>query len=211
MNILIFIPTVGKNKYVDKIVEYKHKSKDHLIYLATVDYNEFKGQKWQLAKAYLNPSFQDKYDYICIWDDDLELSNDFDFDRYFKIVSEAKLEVSQPALTSDSYYSHQVTVQQKQDFAGRITGFVEIMCPVFTREAWKKFYPILDDKNNSGWGYDFLFHKIGTCGIIDVCTLKHTRPVQSGSKFNAQQECTTFLEKNKLDRTYTGDIGWIYE
>jgi hypothetical protein len=84
-----------------------------------------------------------------------------------------KLDVCQPALTTKSYYSHGVTLQTTCNL--RLTDFVELMCPVYTKDAWLKLYNLIDiEINIDGWGYDFV--QFPRMGIMDKYPVTHTRP-----------------------------------
>lgn len=148
-----------------------------------------KGQKWYFAKEYITKELVSNFDYILFWDDDLIIDDSFSFDNYFKIVKRNKLQVSQPALTRNSYYSHEITLQC--DELGRETNFIEIMCPCYTKKAWNRLYDLITYKNDMGWGYDFV--DLGKCGIIDSEPVYHSRPVQS-NKTDAPQK---FIEWSK--------------
>lgn len=61
---------------------------------------------------------------------------------------------------------------------GRFTDFVQGIAPVFTGEAWARFWQLLEEGNFSGWGYDMLAR--GYCGfqrmgIVDCEAITHLR------------------------------------
>jgi len=130
-----------------------------------------------------------------LFDDDLDCSS-VDFVDMLNIARRNDLDVFQPALTKDSYYSHPITLQDDTYF-GRTTNFVEIMCPVYTSEAWKRMRTFLDDDNVWGWGYDFV--TFGKKGIIDCYPVTHTRAVASGSK-GAGEQMYNWQIKHKILR-----------
>ena len=84
-----------------------------------------------------------------------------------------------PALTTTAFFSHEVTLKKENVRIGRFTGFVEIMIPVFERNAWNNFWKdIMIASNGWGWGYDlFAKSKCGykRMGIIDCEPVCHTR------------------------------------
>nr|KAJ0196345.1 hypothetical protein LSAT_V11C700371410 [Lactuca sativa] len=66
--------------------------------------------KW-FAKRFLHPDIVAEYDYIFLWDEDLDVEH-FNPSRYISIVKEEKLDISQPALDpSKSEIHHQITVR----------------------------------------------------------------------------------------------------
>jgi hypothetical protein len=122
-----------------------------------------------------------RYDYVWLPDDDL-LCDPAAISRMFMICSELKLDLAQPALTSDSYYTHLVTLEHKA-FQLRFTNFVEIMAPIFSAAFLARIVPTLAG-NLSGWGLDALWprmSRLGRVAIIDATPVKHTRPVCKGN------------------------------
>ncbi|HAI68538.1 MAG TPA: hypothetical protein DCM38_03770 [Gammaproteobacteria bacterium] len=206
MNILYISPTQEDNPLLKKIKSAFLKSKHNFTFFL-IDYTKVKGWKWPFCKRFLIPSFINyfEFDYIIIWDDDLDIHH-FDIDIFLEICIAFKLEIAQPALSYHSYFSHQITLKHPNpNVSIRMTDFVEIMCPVFTKEAWLKFYPYLQDDNEQGWGYDYVFKYIGKCGIVDSQPIEHTRKINPhGNK--AQIEMWHFLNKYGINQHYKGNL-----
>jgi hypothetical protein len=93
----------------------------------------------------------------------------FDPLRFVRIMQANRLEMAQPAIHSPHGLSHAITRHRPcpppwrdpdgvtvLPVVGRLTNFVEIMAPVFSRQAWREFYSYLDPANQSGWGYDYI-------------------------------------------------------
>jgi hypothetical protein len=138
-----------------------------------------KGAKWPGLKETLaaHGDLISRYRYVWLPDDDL-LAVPEDISRMFAICDELQLELAQPALTPDSYFTHLVTMQHRA-FQLRFTNFVEIMAPVLSAAMLTKIYPTLDGRI-SGYGLDALwarFSRLGKVAIIDDTPVKHTRPV----------------------------------
>lgn len=143
-----------------------------------------KGPKWPIIKEIVD-LLGDKikqYDAVWVPDDDLK-TNANTIHQMFETFVEQKLELAQPALTRDSYYSHSITLQ-KSDYLLRYSPFVEIMAPIFSRNflhvCSKTF-----DINQSGWGIDLIWptlldHSDRKIAIIDHSPVKHTRPIRTG-------------------------------
>lgn len=139
-----------------------------------------KGAKWTSLYDFVcrwRPAIM-QYDYIWLPDDDLAADTKT-INRMFDLCADFKLELAQPALTLDSYYTHPITLQNDA-FMLRYTNFVEIMAPVFSRA----FFPLCADtfkENLSGFGLDLLWPTwLGggnKAGILDACTVRHTRPL----------------------------------
>lgn len=160
-----------------------------------------KGQKWQFIYNHLNPNnklletakLNYNPDYILLWDDDLTICDNFDFNDFMNIVKKNNLEVFQPSFTSNSITAHNVVYKdEKYQHCGRRTNFVEIMCPGYSWPAYNKLFQYISEKTIWGWGVDFIpWTKIG---IVDKYTVAHTRPIRS----NAFKEMQDFFKKHKL-------------
>jgi hypothetical protein len=143
-----------------------------------------RGQKWRLIKKHLTPERVAAYDYVFMWDDDI-LPVNFDPVEFVSILRRNRLDIAQASLTTDSYSFHPITVVQP-NAVGRLTNFVEIMCPVYSSKIWPEIYRYIEpDINELGWGYDLI--PLGRKAIVDCMTVRHTRPGQSALAGAAQQ------------------------
>jgi hypothetical protein len=179
-----------------------------------------RGYKWQLALRHLDPDEISAYDYIFFWDDDIGVA-DFDPLRFIQIMRANRLDMAQPAIQSPHGLSHSITGHRSCPMprrepdgesvhlvVGRLTNFVEIMVPVFTREAWREFHRYLDAENRSGWGYDYI--PLGRKGVIDALPVIHTRAVQSMNG-ESENDIRRFLDHHGLFRHAAVDQGWLLE
>ncbi|CAN4117445.1 unnamed protein product [Withania somnifera] len=139
--------------------------------------------KWWFAKRFLHPAAVSIYNYIFLWDEDLDVKN-FHPGRYIKIVKSQGLEISQPALDQNSTdIHHRITLRNKRKrFHRRVydskgskkcskgregppcSGFVEGMAPVFSRSAWLCAWHLIQNDLVHGWGMDM---KLGYCAQGD--------------------------------------------
>lgn len=138
-----------------------------------------KGTKWQGLEQTIAAYWDviQRYRYIWLPDDDL-LCVPEDVSRLFAVCEDLQLELAQPALSRDSYFSH-ITTLQHTAFQVRFTNFVEIMAPVLSASMLARVHPTLKDQI-SGFGLDALwprYSRMGKVAIIDDITIKHTRPV----------------------------------
>ncbi|KAE9461276.1 hypothetical protein C3L33_06858, partial [Rhododendron williamsianum] len=92
-----------------------------------------KQTKWWYAKRFLHPDIVAAYDYIFIWDEDLGVEH-FNAEKYIQLVKKYGLEISQPGLEPNNGLTWQMT---KRRGDREVHKFVEIMAPVFSREAWR--------------------------------------------------------------------------
>lgn len=148
-----------------------------------------KGAKWPGLEQTLIAHWDtiQKYRYVWLPDDDL-LCVPEDVSRLFTICDELQLELAQPALTPDSYYTHLVTMQHSE-FQLRFTNFVEIMAPVLSADMLARVFHTLQGQI-SGFGLDGLwprFSRLGKVAIVDDTPVKHTRPV-GGPNYKFSQD-----------------------
>ncbi|TVT99914.1 hypothetical protein EJB05_54686, partial [Eragrostis curvula] len=140
-----------------------------------------KGQtKWWFAKRFLHPDVVAEYEYIFVWDEDIEVET-FDPLRYLDTVKREGFEVSQPALDRRSEIHHAITaralmptsdmhrraqgVRCDEDSMGPpCMGWVEFMVPVFSQEAWRCVWHMVQSDLVHGWGLDY---KVGYCAKGD--------------------------------------------
>ncbi|KAI7727338.1 hypothetical protein M8C21_027610, partial [Ambrosia artemisiifolia] len=127
------------------------------------------------AKRFLHPDIVAPYDFIFIWDEDLGVEN-FDAEEYIKLVKKHKLEISQPGLDPNSkYFTWHMTMRQEDI---EVHKFVEIMAPVFSREAWRCVWYLIQNDLVHGWGLDFALQKCvepayERIGVVDAQWIVH--------------------------------------
>lgn len=154
--------------------------------------------KWWFAKRFLHPDIVAEYNYIFLWDEDLGVEN-FHAGRYLAIMEDEGLEISQPGLDiSKSEIHHRITVRSHRTRVHRriyklrghgrcyenstgppCTGWVEMMAPVFSRDAWRCAWYMIQNDLVHAWGVDM---KLGYCsqgdrtrkvGVIDSEYIVH--------------------------------------
>lgn len=155
-------------------------------------WREQPGPKWPVLHGHVQEekSLIRKYDAVWFPDDDLlmdapSISRMFDFFMAFEFC------LAQPSLSHESFFSHSAVLRDPS-YAVRFTNFVEVMGPVFSREALDLLHPTFD-QSRTGWGLDYLWpHLIaesgisGRIGLIDAVSMTHTRPVGGGDLYRGQ-------------------------
>ncbi|XP_019175605.1 PREDICTED: uncharacterized protein LOC109170929 isoform X2 [Ipomoea nil] len=133
-----------------------------------------KQTKWWYAKRFLHPDVVAAYDYIFIWDEDLGVEH-FNADKYIQLVRKHGLEISQPGLEPNNGLTWQMTKRRGDREVHKDTdekpgwcsdphlppcaAFVEIMAPVFSREAWRCVWHMIQNDLVHGWGLDFALRR----------------------------------------------------
>ncbi|XP_044483835.1 uncharacterized protein LOC123209765 isoform X1 [Mangifera indica] len=130
--------------------------------------------KWWYAKRFLHPDVVAAYEYIFIWDEDLDLEH-FNGEKYIGLVKKHGLEISQPGLEPNNGLTWQMTKRRGDREVHKFTeerpgwcsdprlppcaAFVEIMAPVFSREAWRCVWHLIQNDLVHGWGLDFALRR----------------------------------------------------
>ncbi|XP_025817691.1 uncharacterized protein LOC112894260 isoform X1 [Panicum hallii] len=186
------------------------KWSDRAIHVAVRDQT-----KWWFAKRFLHPDLVAEYEYIFLWDEDIEVDS-FDPLKYLRIVRREGLEISQPALDRRSQIHHPLTARArnvdvhrrfyKTSGHGRCygnstgppcTGWVEMMVPVFSRAAWRCAWHMIQNDLIYAWGMDY---KLGYCaqgdrrrnvGVVDSQYVLHRGIPTLGDGGKAQVSAST--------------------
>ncbi|KAL7261190.1 hypothetical protein ACSBR1_006768 [Camellia fascicularis] len=184
----------------------------------TTEWNEFewskraihvsalKQTKWWYAKRFLYPHIVAPYDYIFIWDEDLGVEH-FNAEEYIRLVRKHGLEISQPGLEPDWGLTWQMTKRRGDREAHKepeekpswcansnsppCAAFVEIMAPVFSRDAWRCVWHLIQNDLVHGWGLDFALQKCvepahEKIGVIDAQWIVHQTVPSLGNQGEAE-------------------------
>jgi hypothetical protein len=157
------------------------------------------GPKWLgLAELLRQWDGWREYDYVWLPDDDLGTTSS-QIDRFFAAARIAGLDLFAPALSQESYFAHFDTMHNAR-FHGRWVGFVEIMCPAFSRSALERLLFTLElSETGWGWGLDSVWPKLldyQNVGVLDGVAVTHTRPV--GAMRDAELRGRVHAESEKL-------------
>lgn len=175
---------------------------------ADADFYEARpGPKWPGIAALLEerPELVEQYDAFWFPDDDLAIDA-AQIDRLFAFVCAYRLCLAQPALTKDSYFTWD-TLLQDPNCHLRYTRFVEVMAPVFSRDALRACRHTFA-QSTSGWGLDWVWPtlcaraELGRIAIVDATPVHHTRPVGGGSLYRDHPEMQPRQEAQRLLRAY---------
>lgn len=158
------------------------------------------------------PDLFEDYDFIALLDDDLATDVET-LSTCFEIGYAHNLNLWQPSLTRDSYFSYAAFLQNP-GFKLRYTNFVEMMCPFMTSETLRRAAPFL------GMGYptgpDLIWSRLHEeneykSAIIDAVSVKHTRDVghtigiETEGRVRSYDDITNaFL--NEVGETFRGNV-----
>ncbi|KAE9600596.1 hypothetical protein Lalb_Chr14g0374591 [Lupinus albus] len=152
-----------------------------------------KQTKWWYAKRFLHPDIVSAFEYIFIWDEDLGVEH-FNADKYINLVKKHGLEISQPGLEPNNGLTWEMTKRRGDREVHKVTeerpgwcsdqhlppcaAFVEIMAPVFSREAWRCVWHMIQNDLVHGWGLDFALRRCvepahEKIGVVDSQWIVH--------------------------------------
>lgn len=187
-------------------VGYKPNPNTHFGPFDPLAYHEDAGFKHHIYKKLIEQrGLLDQYDWIWMPDYDVHLEIN-EIERMFKIAQDYNLNICQPSLTHDSYYSFPLVLNDPMKFM-RYTNYVEIMCPLFKTEALKRVLWTFT-VTYSGWSQDFLWARelnYERLAIIDDIQAEHVKPVESQhwklpNGLNADQELEMAVSLFGLDK-----------
>lgn len=165
-----------------------------------------KQTKWWYAKRFLHPDIVASYEYIFIWDEDLGVEH-FDAEEYIKLVKKHGLEISQPGLEPNRGLTWQMTKRrgdkevhkETEERPGWCTdphlppcaAFVEIMATVFSRDAWRCVWHMIQNDLVHGWGLDFALRRCvepahEKIGVVDAQWIVHQGVPSLGNQGNTE-------------------------
>ncbi|XP_054806797.1 uncharacterized protein LOC129309305 isoform X1 [Prosopis cineraria] len=165
-----------------------------------------KQTKWWYAKRFLHPDIVAPYDYIFMWDEDLGVEH-FNAEEYLKLVRKHGLEISQPGLEPNRGLTWQMTKRRDDQEVHKVTeekpgwctdphfppcaAFVEIMAPVFSRDAWRCVWHMIQNDLVHGWGLDFALRRCvepahEKIGVVDSQWIVHQGVPSLGNQGESQ-------------------------
>jgi hypothetical protein len=141
----------------------------------------FKFEHLDFVAAHFAPELR-RYDRIWCPDDDIALDT-ASINAMFSMFERHRLQLAQPAIAAGD-----VSFQSFRPQLGavlRYTPFVEIMCPLFTREAFFRVGHTFA-ASRSGWGIDLVWPQFfgpRELAILDCIHARHTRPLAIGELY----------------------------
>lgn len=165
-----------------------------------------KQTKWWFAKRFLHPDIVASYDYIFIWDEDLGVEH-FNAEEYIRLVKKHGLEISQPGLDTKKptwqmtkrRVDHEVHKEAevkpswcRTPYSPPCAAFVEIMAPVFSRDAWRCVWHMIQNDLVHGWGLDFALRRCvepahEKIGVVDSQWIVHQTIPSLGNQGQAEE------------------------
>ncbi|HEX3724590.1 MAG TPA: hypothetical protein VHV08_00040, partial [Pirellulales bacterium] len=147
-------------------------------------YEHRKGFKWELLDYVTREHAHVLERYTNIWIPDHDIRADTPaINRLFELFEQYTLQLAQPAIAQGEV-SYQA-LRQRRGVVLRYTPFVEIMCPLFTRQALDRVSSTFTE-SRSGWGLDWVwprYFRPREIAIIDAVGVEHTGPLFNGENY----------------------------
>ena len=117
-----------------------------------------KGFKYPLIHQFFSDNIEliSNYEYFFFPDDDIRMTSR-DINKLFYFAKKKRISVCQPSLYPKNFY-WEIT-QNNPDTKYRYVSLVEIMCPLFSREALTKCLSSFLE-SNSGWGLEIAWYRL---------------------------------------------------
>ncbi|KAG9393200.1 UDP-galactopyranose mutase [Carpediemonas membranifera] len=167
--------------------------------------------KWWFPSRIITPAVADAYDYILFWDDDggidvPSLKKPFNVTQAMEIMERHRVWAAQPSLSEHEGHWRPVTATQSGTGDGRMTTFIEVMLPIYSRAYYNRVvYPTLQFDATVGWGYDFIFAReayrrgLGRMAVLDATPAAHLdRKSQQGTTKNNRAHAA-FLDRSNIE------------
>ncbi|MFL5742812.1 MAG: hypothetical protein ACJ75B_21515 [Flavisolibacter sp.] len=178
-----------EEKEFDLCLLFYHEQINNPSLYQEVDYffhlKDFKYHMLYNLFTNVKPEWLQQYEYFYFLDDDIEI-NTREINSIFLLSRAFQSSISQAALTHDSFCSWKMFRQQKNSFC-RFVGQIEVMAPLFHRDALIKCLPSFVG-NRSSWGVDSVWSKIldypkDKLIVFDTVLMRHTQPVGGGELY----------------------------
>ncbi len=145
-----------------------------------------KGFKFELLHHIVHDHAATLSQYEQFWcpDDDIALETN-EINSMFEIFARYRLQLAQPSVAKGDI-SYRGLLQRSGNIL-RYTPFVEVMCPLLTREALAKIQDTFLE-SRSAWGLDWIWSKRFSpleMAVIDKVGVHHTRPLCSGEHYKS--------------------------
>jgi hypothetical protein len=143
-----------------------------------------KGFKWELIDHVLRNHGEILGRYTNIWCPDNDIRADTPaINQMFQLFEKYALQMAQPAIAAGEV-SYQA-LRQQPGVVLRYSPYVEVMCPLFTREALWRIAPTLLEAR-SGWGLDWIWPRLFAAheiAILDAVGVEHAGPLGRGENY----------------------------
>lgn len=174
--LLFYHPTINEPARYDAVEHFYHLK-------------DFKFKMLHTLLTTEAPQLLEEYEYFYFLDDDIAISTAA-INRMFELSRTFGTAISQASLSHDSFCSWPI-FKNKPNCLLRYMGQIEVMAPLFSRDALQKCL-VSFNENKSSWGLDSVWPKIlgyprNQMAVFDDVIMEHTRPVGGGELYKKIQ------------------------
>jgi len=167
---------------------YHEQVNNPALYADADHFFHLKGFKYHMIHRLLtevHPEWLQQYDHFYFLDDDIEIDTR-QINQIFALSKAFGTYISCAALTKDSFCSWPIFKQETNSWC-RFVGQIEVMAPLFSREALQLCLETFV-ANRSSWGMDSVWPKIlgypeDKLVVFDTVTMRHIHPVGKGELY----------------------------
>lgn len=154
-----------------------------------------KGVVGQYIYKHITPDIVDKYDYIILMLDDIELSDNINIEQMIRNYNYYNIDILSPSLHKSSKFSHSYMLQRDTGMM-RITQCLEFFFYLMKPSSYRKWYTQLDENSCWLWGIDYaMYHYNIKPVLMDTMTIVHH--IKGGSYSSNLPSAYTELENNR--------------
>lgn len=173
----------------DVCLLFYHENIDQPNLYGEIDFffhlKDFKYKMLHKLLVDIKPEWLEEYEYFYFLDDDIEIDTK-SINLLFSLSRSFNSSISCASLSHDSFCSWPIFRQNRNCFL-RYVGQIEVMAPLFHKEALKTVLPTFIE-NRSSWGFDSVWSKLlgysnNGLVIFDSIVMKHTLPVGGGELY----------------------------
>jgi hypothetical protein len=196
---------------------YNEEINDSSLYSDVDHFYHLRDYKYQMLfnlLTQLKPGWLEEFDYFYFLDDDIDLCT-VDINTMFENARLFHADICQAALSHDSFCSWPIFKQEKACFC-RFVGQIEVMAPLFSRDALKICLHSFI-ANKSSWGMDSVWSKLldypeDKLIVFDNVAMRHTMPVGNGELYqklgvSPHEEWTTIAKQFGAKKHYYKELG----
>ncbi len=148
------------------------------------------GAKFPLLNQLVDGEDLERFDWVVVSDDDLELSPGA-LGQLLAVAEDAGLDLIQPAHTERSHRTFPITLRKPLAVARR-TSFVEIGPLFAVRQPWLRRVVPFPPRHDMGWGLELewfdLAREGARLGIVDATAVRHLGPVGRGYRWRDEHD-----------------------
>jgi hypothetical protein len=133
-----------------------------------------KGYVGQFIYKHLTPDLINKYHFVLLLLDDIELDDNINIDTIIRNYTYYNLDIISPSLNTASKWNHQYMLQLPDSNKIRFTQCLELFFYLMKPSSYTKWYNLLDQKSNWLWGIDYAMYNYNIApALMDGMTITH--------------------------------------